>query len=261
MSNDTDAVLDRLHRLAHWLGSSDHDFSILAEGNVSASVGEDKSTFWLKASGCMMGTMRRDQFVLMDTPRSLAILDQEILTDTQIKDLLRGARVNPEDPLHPSVEAALHAVCLTEGGAKVVGHTHPTAWLSVLCSEKAEEAIAGRIFPDEIVVCGPSVCFVPYVDPGPPLAKACREAILAYKAEWGEAPKVLLLRNHGLFALGKDADEVERITQMSVKVARALIGAYALGGPRFLSPENVARIHTRPDEHFRQKMLDASKAK
>lgn len=259
MTNDTDAVLDRLHRLAHWLGSTNHDFSILAEGNVSAGIG-DKSTFWLKASGCMMGTMRRDQFVLMDTPRSLAILDHESLTDTQIKDLLRGARVNPDDPLHPSVEAALHAVCLTEGGASVVGHTHPTAWLSILCSEKAEEAIAGRVFPDEIVVCGPAVCFVPYVDPGPPLAKACREAIVAYKAEWGEAPKVLLLRNHGLFALGKDADEVERITQMSVKVARAIIGSYALGGPRFLSPENVARIHTRPDEHFRQKMLDASKA-
>ena len=110
MSNDTDAVLDRLHRLAHWLGSSAHDFSILAEGNVSAAVG-DRSTFWLKASGCMMGSMRRDQFVLMDTPRSLAILDHASLTDTQIKDLLRGARVNPDDPLHPSVEAALHAVC------------------------------------------------------------------------------------------------------------------------------------------------------
>lgn len=259
MSNDTDAVLDRLHRLAHWLGSSAHDFSILAEGNVSAAVG-DRSTFWLKASGCMMGSMRRDQFVLMDTPRSLAILDHASLTDAQIKDLLRGARVDPDDPLHPSVEAALHAVCLTEGGANVVGHTHPTPWLSILCSEKAEEAISGRIFPDEIVVCGPAICFVPYVDPGPPLAKACREAILAYKEQWGEAPKVLLLRNHGLFALGKDADEVERITQMSVKVARALIGSYALGGPRFLTPENVDRIRNRPDEHFRQKMLDASKA-
>ena len=255
MDNNTTTVLERLHRLAHWLGSPTHDFSILAEGNVSAAV-SDRKTFWLKASGCMMGTMRQDQFVLMDTARSLAILDQAILTDSEIKDLLRGARVNPDDPLHPSVEAALHAVCLTDGGANVVGHTHPTPWLSILCSEKAEEAIAGRIFPDEVVVCGPAVCFVPYVDPGPPLAKACREAIAAYTAEWGAPPKVLLLRNHGLFALGKDADEVERITAMSVKVARALIGVYALGGPRFLTPENVARIHTRPDEHFRQKMLE-----
>jgi rhamnose utilization protein RhaD (predicted bifunctional aldolase and dehydrogenase) len=255
-----DLVLDRLHRLAHWLGSESNDFSILAEGNVSASLNAEKSQFWLKASGCQMGSMRRDQFVLMDTERSLAILEQQTLTDAQIKERLRGARANPDDTLHPSVEAALHAVCLTEGGASVVGHTHPTPWLSILCSEKAEEAISGRLFPDEIVVCGPDVCFVPYVDPGPPLASACRTAIQNYKSAWGEPPKVLLLRNHGLFALGKDADEVERITKMSVKVARALLGSYALGGPRFLTPEQVNRIRTRPDEHLRQQMLAASSA-
>ena len=256
---ETDAVLDRLHRMAHWLADPGRDYAILAEGNVSAALGPAKETFWLKASGCLMGSMRRDQFVLMDTARALAILAHDSLTDTEIKDRLRAARVDPDDPLHPSVEAALHAVCLTDGGANVVGHTHPTPWLSILCSEKAEEAVSGRLFPDEIVVCGPAVCFVPYVDPGPPLAKACQAAIRAYRSAWGEAPKVMLLRNHGLFALGKDADEVERITAMSVKVARALRGAYALGGPRFLAPEAVRRIHTRPDEHFRQKMLDAGK--
>jgi rhamnose utilization protein RhaD (predicted bifunctional aldolase and dehydrogenase) len=251
----SDPVLDRLHGMARHLADPSRDYAILAEGNVSASIGADKSTFWLKASGCMMGSMRADQFVKMNTGRALAILDHDDLTDEQIKTLLRGARENPDDALHPSVEAALHAVCLTDGAANVVGHTHPTAWLSILCSERAEAAIAGRLFPDEIVVCGPSVCFVPYVDPGPPLAKACRSAIRAYVSEWGEPPKVMLLRNHGLFALGKDADEVERITAMSVKVARALIGAFSLGGPRFLTPAEADRIRTRPDEHLRQKML------
>jgi hypothetical protein len=42
---------------------------------------------------------------------------------------------------------------------------------------------------------------------------------------------------------------------MYVKTARTLIGIYALGKPRFLTPENVARIHTRPDEKYRQNKL------
>jgi hypothetical protein len=34
-----------------------------------------------------------------------------------------------------------------------------------------------------------------------------------------------------------------------------LLGAYAAGGPHFLTDENVARIHTRPDELYRRKLL------
>jgi rhamnose utilization protein RhaD (predicted bifunctional aldolase and dehydrogenase) len=257
----TQETLTKLLDLAHWLGDPARDLAILAEGNVSAAVGDDKATFWLKASGSSMGTMTPNDFVLMDTARALAITEHTALTDAEIKALLTGARFDPNAAQYPSVEAALHAVCLTEGGARAVGHTHPTPWLSVLCSEKAEEALAGRLFPDEIVVCGIAPCFVPYVDPGPPLARAALAAIREHQERWGESPKVVLLRNHGLFALGKDTDEVKRITMMSVKVARAILGTYAMGGPRFLTEANADRIRTRPDEHFRQARLDALKAK
>jgi hypothetical protein len=33
------------------------------------------------------------------------------------------------------------------------------------------------------------------------------------------------------------------------------MGTYSLGGPRFLSPQQVDRIFTRPDEKYRQKKL------
>ena len=254
-----DPVLSRLHQLARWLSDPSRDCSILAEGNVSAAIPGGES-FWLKASGCQMGTMRPDQFVKMDIGRTLELLAHERLADPEIQRLLLAGRSNPDDTLQPSVEAALHAICIVEGGCQVVGHTHPTAWLSVLCSENARAAVAGRLFPDEIVVCGPAPAFVPYVDPGPPLARAVRDAILAHKDAWGEGPKVILMQNHGLVALGKDADEVERITAMSVKVARALIGTYSMGGPRFLSDADVNRIHKRPDEHLRRQALDAGKS-
>ena len=41
---------------------------------------------------------------------------------------------------------------------------------------------------------------------------------------------------------------------MAVKTARILLGAYALGGPHFISGEAVERIHTRPDELYRRKV-------
>ncbi len=69
------------------------------------------------------------------------------------------------------------------------------------------------------------------------------------------APRVILMENHGMIACGSSPRNVETIISMYVKTARTLIGIYALGKPRFLTPENVARIHTRPDEKYRQNKL------
>ena len=160
--------------------------------------------------------------------------------------------MDPEAQARPSVETVLHALALKLDGVNFVGHTHPTAVNAILCSKKAEEAIAGRLFPDEIVYCGPAPIYVPYTDPGVPLALAIRDAIDRYLDEYRENPKVILMQNHGLIALGGTASEVENITAMFVKTARVILGAYALGGPHFMSAEAVARIHTRPDEQYRR---------
>ena len=66
---------------------------------------------------------------------------------------------------------------------------------------------------------------------------------------------MIVMQNHGMVALGRTAEEVENITAMMVKTARVLLGAYAVGGPRFLTSDNVDRIHTRPDEAYRRKLL------
>ncbi len=263
MNPDTETAntLEKLHDLAHYLGDPVRDCAILAEGNVSAAVGADKATFWLKASGSSLCSMRPDEFVLMNTERALSICDHDYLDDAGITRVLTEAKADVDSPHRPSTEAGLHAACLVDGEAGAVGHTHPVPFLSILCSANAEAALAGRLFPDEIVVCGPAPCLVGYHDPGPPLARASRDAIRAYKAHWGVPPKVVLLRNHGLFALGKDVEEVKRVTAMATKVARALIGTFALGGPRFLTEEAANRIYTRPDELYRQNKLDILRVK
>ena len=42
---------------------------------------------------------------------------------------------------------------------------------------------------------------------------------------------------------------------MAEKAAKIFVGAAALGGLVFLTPENVARISGRSDEHYRRKVL------
>ena len=244
-------ILDQLIAMSRVLGDPALDYAILGEGNSSAQI--DGDTFWVKASGAEMRTIEAGGFVQVRFEPVLDLLEQEGTDDRAVKAALEAARVDSTATARPSVETVLHALALKLEGVNFVGHTHPTAVNAILCSQKAEEAIAGRLFPDEIVYCGPAPVYIPYTDPGVPLARKVREEIDRYLDEYGERPKVILMQNHGLIALGQTALEVENITAMYVKTARVILGAYALGGVQPMSPEAVARIHTRPDELYRRR--------
>jgi rhamnose utilization protein RhaD (predicted bifunctional aldolase and dehydrogenase) len=249
----SDEVLRQLVRLSDALGDPARGHVILAEGNTSALV-EDGS-FWVKASGRALRSITAGDFVRLDRARVLALLEGGDPTDEEIERRLGEARIDTDAEARPSVESLLHAVCLGVEGVRFVAHTHPVAVNSVVCSREFEAAVDGRLFPDEIVVCGPSPVLVPYVDPGVPLAREVRRRIDAFLEVRREIPRVILLQNHGLVALGATAAEAENVTEMAVKTARVLVGTYALGGPNFLTPRAVNRIHRRPDEQYRRKIL------
>jgi rhamnose utilization protein RhaD (predicted bifunctional aldolase and dehydrogenase) len=251
---EADQILQQLITMSQHLGDPALDYAILGEGNASAQI--DAATFWVKASGAEMRTIGASGFVQVRFEGVLSLLEREGLSDGEVKAGLEAARVDPGATARPSVETVLHALALQLEGVRFVGHTHPTAVNAVLCSQQAEEAIAGRLFPDEIVYCGPAPVYIPYTDPGVPLARAVRDATQGYLDEYRETPKVILMQNHGLIALGRTASEVENITAMYVKTARVILGTYALGGPHFMSPQAVARIHTRPDEQYRRQEWD-----
>jgi rhamnose utilization protein RhaD (predicted bifunctional aldolase and dehydrogenase) len=250
-----DNALTQLVAMSHNLGDPALDYVILGEGNTSARA--DADTFWVKASGTELRTIDATGFVRVSFERVLAMLSDPSLDDEGVEQGLYAARVDsaPGEGARPSVETVLHALCLSLEGVNFVGHTHPTAVNALTCSAAFETAVSGRLFPDEIVICGPAPVVVPYTDPGVPLARLVRRLINQFIDEYYEVPKVILMQNHGFIALGRTAQQVENVTAMAVKTARVLLGTYALGGPRFMTPEAVERIHTRPDEAYRRKLL------
>ena len=245
-------VLSQLVTMSRNLGDPSLDYVILGEGNTSVRI--DADTFWVKASGSELRTIDHTGFVRMRFDRTLALLEKEGLSDDEVKAGLAAAKADATESPRPSVETALHALALQLEGVSFVGHTHPTAINALTCSAAFETAVAGRLFPDEIVICGPASVVVPYTDPGIPLARRVGDLIDRHIDEFQEAPKTILIQNHGLIVLGDSAKQVERITAMAVKSFRVLLGTYALGGPHFLAPEAVDRVYTRPDEVYRREM-------
>ncbi len=246
------ATLQSLIALSHELGREDRGLAILGEGNTSAGNGD--GTFWVKASGSQLGTITEDGFSLVRMSTVLDLLDRRRLTDEQVAEGIRSALVDPNHRM-PSVEIFLHALCLAEGGARWVGHTHTTSVNQILCSTLGADPFLRHLFPDAIVVCGVAPAVVPYVDPGFMLGNVLRGELHRYQDAYGRQPKLLLMVNHGAVALGQTPTEVLNILLMADKWAKVLQGTYTLGGPNYLTEQDVERIDSRLDEHYRRGRL------
>jgi len=241
-----------LLELSHDLGAEHRDLAILGEGNTSAKLSDE--TFLVKASGSSLGTLKKDGVVECRFDLVLTLMNQTEVSDEEIDNTLLSCRVDPE-ARKPSVEALFHAYLLSLPGISFIGHTHPIAINSILCSPQAEAFASRRLFPDEVVCCGHRSVLVPYTDPGLRLSQAIRTGVEEFTNSQGTLPRVILLKNHGIITLGLTPDSVKVAMYMAVKAARIFLGAVALGGPVFLSDADVDRIANRRDEHHRQRAL------
>ncbi len=243
-----------LLQLSQELGKPEHRLAILGEGNTSARV--DEATFLVKASGSELRNLQSEQLVQVRFDRVLALLEQS-LDDAATNEVLLAARVDQAAP-KPSVETSFHAWLLRQEGVNFVGHTHSIEANKILCSDKAELFATRRLFPDEIVCCGPRSLLIEYVDPGTLLALAIRNGWKKFVEENGLAPRLILLKNHGIIAVGASAGAVLATTFMAIKAAEIFNGACANGKLVFMPEHEVQRIYSRQDEHYRQRMLKLS---
>jgi rhamnose utilization protein RhaD (predicted bifunctional aldolase and dehydrogenase) len=238
--------------LSHFLGEEHRHLAILGEGNTSAKIDDD--TFLVKASGSSLETLGEEDVVACRFDKLLPMLDQDSLSDQEIEDHLLACRVD-QAAKKPSVETLFHAYLLSLPDVNFVGHTHSIPVNQVLCSPLAEKFATQKLFPDEIVCCGAESVLVPYTDPGLKLSQTIREKTEDFIKRHGAPPRVILLANHGLITLGKTTGAVKAAMLMAHKSAEIFAGAAAMGGPIFLSDEDVDRIANRTDEHYRQKQL------
>ena len=113
----------------------------------------------------------------------------------------------------PSVEVLFHALI----PGRFVLHTHPTIVNAVCC------AVDGATVAHELF--GDAVLWVPYVNPGLPLARAIERTRILFEQQRSKpAPDVLLLQSHGLIAAG---DEASAISTASWRVVGRIRGHLA----------------------------------
>ncbi len=240
--------------LTNRLGEPARDLAVLAEGNTSERL--DDGRLVVKASGASLAASTAEDFVLVDVDEVMAVVEDDRAPQTDLSTVLLAPgteRPGGAGPRRASIEtvvhAAVHAVAREaglEGPFRYIGHTHPTDVVGLLASVRAEEAWAQILYSDEAVVIGRPL-FVPYATPGIDLGRTYLQALRGYAHDHGQLPQLVLLANHGIVAVAPTTSGVEAISTMAVKGARVRTTAYAVGGPRGLSDEQVAKFFARDD--------------
>ena len=175
-------------------------------GNISL---KQDGVMWVKASGTwMMEAASRSILIPVDFA---AVLDGLAACDPACEtcssfvrhDLTRSA-------LRPSIETTLHAVM----PQKVVVHVHCVETISIACLSDAADRLAASLQ-------GLNWTFVPYVRPGPSLARAMVEHMR-------NGTNVVVLGKHGLVVAG---DTVGEVAQLRIEVSRRLARAARAAPP------------------------------
>ncbi len=214
------AEIDALIDLAQRFGR-DPEFSRGGGGNASVTV---DGVLYIKPSGVPLATLTADALVPLEVAPLLARLEDGTSERAGGADPVMAAaaaaRLADAGGRRPSVELLFHAL-LPE---RYVLHTHPIVLNGVVCASDGP-ALAARLF-------GERALWVPYTDPGLPLARAIAAARAAFEARTGmPAPHVTLMQNHGVIVAADSTAKVEELSGWLVATVRAELDARREAGP------------------------------
>jgi rhamnose utilization protein RhaD (predicted bifunctional aldolase and dehydrogenase) len=230
-----DSPSSELVQLAHELSVHPSCSILWQEGSCALKLSEQR--YLVSPRAGQLGSFAENQAVKLDLPAMENLSKAEAISDDQLAEAL----VNAEGK-SPTLDALLYAYLLSLEGVRIAAHLHPVEINQILCSPRARQFADRRMLPDEIIGCGAAALLASYADPGLALAKEVRRRMVLWKDRFKTVPKVVLVQNHGMFVLGENARELVRTTEMMIKAAKVFIGAAAMGGPVFLTPNNVSQI-------------------
>ncbi|MCM8772099.1 MAG: class II aldolase/adducin family protein [Candidatus Omnitrophica bacterium] len=192
-------------------------------GNISAREGE---FVYLSPSGYFLDEIKEEEWVKVN------IETGEIYSD-----------------LKPTCEISMHlGIYLERKDVKAVFHTHPPITVGLISSGVKFKPF----FPEFVVILGRNVPVVEYVIPA---GKEIREVVVR---EIKKA-NVVLLKNHGIVAVGESIKEAYTRSLMVEEAAKSLLVGIIAGKMRYFTKREIEQLEKLEAEDYRKALLKKSK--
>lgn len=231
-----DPLINELIELAHAVGEHPARLAVWEEGALGLRVNGTRGVV-TRRDACL-ARLEREDLVAFDLEKMTALAAAETVNAEDFA----AALINPEESGAPCLNTLLLAHLLSLNDVRIAAHVHPPVVDQITASPRARQFADRRTLFNETHFLGSAFLLVPYADAGIPLAREMQRKMLLWKDRYKSIPHVILIQNNGAILLGRDAGEILRNIDLLIKYAEVFIGASVLGGPVFLTPQNVLNI-------------------
>ncbi len=115
--------------------------------------------------------------------------------------------------------------------------------------------------PDIIVYCKTRYLYIEHSSTAEKIIDSFRYQLPHFVSEYGYPPKVLVIKDMGIFAVAESYASAECTLDVYEDLIRISFYALQCGGIKFLSPEQVAFIDQWEVENYRRKVSQSASAK
>jgi L-fuculose-phosphate aldolase len=188
-------------------------------GNISARDGE---FVYLSPSGFFLDEIKEDQWVKVNLKTG------EIFSD-----------------LRPTCEISMHlGIYVERKDINAVIHTHPPITVGLISS-----GVKFRpFFPDYVAILGRDVPVIDYV---PPAGEEIRKAVCKEIRK----VNVVLLKNHGVVAVGESIKEAYTRSLIVEEAAKSIFVGILMGRLKYFNRKEIEQIEKLEAEDYRKALL------
>jgi NAD(P)-dependent dehydrogenase (short-subunit alcohol dehydrogenase family)/rhamnose utilization protein RhaD (predicted bifunctional aldolase and dehydrogenase) len=163
-------------------------------------------------------------------------------------------------PYNPIMNKVLPVIrmMLSEDKPKVIRHRHNTLIAKYYTSQLEFHKISLPLIPDIIVYCKSRYLYIEQSSSGEKILDSFRNQLPRFRNEYGFLPKVLIIKDMGIFALDDNYAAAESVLDVFEDLIKISHYALQCGGIKFLSPDQVEFIDKWEVENYRRKVAKSS---
>jgi len=143
---------------------------------------------------------------------------------------------------------------LSQNGLKVVRMRHNALIAQFYKNKKSFAQISRPFSPDIIVYCKANYLYIDNTGTPGEILDTLLDEIPAFTEINGYAPKIIVIKNHGLIAIEDNAQSAETALDVFEDLMKISFMSNAFGGPRFMTDEQIHFIENWELENYRRKV-------
>lgn len=210
--------------------------------------GSDPKIIFLENHGVLVGA---------DTIDEIKSIYSEIIC--KIEKQIPGISDTEQLPYNPVMHRVLPVIrmLLSDDKPKIIRYRHNSLISRYYSSQQEFHKISLPVTPDIIVYCKTRYLYIEQSSTPEKILNSFRSQLPRFINEYGYNPKVIVIRNAGIFAIEDSYTSAEAVLDIYEDLVKISHYAEHNGGIKFLTPEQAGFIDQWEVENYRRKVSKA----